>query len=190
MCARQRRGGPSHHSATSKIFSPFRQQPAQMINLACRTAEPGSAKSIWGENFSKKGLSFLPPPCRFACDFTAWQRFGGSQLFLQRPGRETPPAKRERKIFGRLPCHNLIARTEKRRTGRSRVIRRHQERRLMSREPWAALPEFSRCCWAAAPRRDRCSKLLWPETCWGLHLAAKIFCPVKVQAEEMLFNGQ
>jgi len=50
---------------TSKILSPFGQQPAQMINLAVRSTEQGSAKSIWGENLSEKNLSFLPPPFRF-----------------------------------------------------------------------------------------------------------------------------
>lgn len=95
-CVWGRGGGrPFHHSATSKIFSPFRQQPARMINLALRSAEPGSAKSIWGENFSKKDLSFLPPPSRFAWNFTAWESFGGSGLFLQhRTGRF--PKERER----------------------------------------------------------------------------------------------
>lgn len=94
-CVWGRGGGrPFHHSPTSKIFPPFRQQPARMINLALRSAEPGSAKSIWGENFSEKDLSFLPPPFRFTSDFTAWKYFGGWQLFLQHPKRDIPQGER------------------------------------------------------------------------------------------------
>lgn len=67
-----------------------------MINLALRSAEPGSAKSIWGENFSKKGLVIPSPalPLHMKLYSPGVLRWIG--IVPAAPNTEIPQGQRER----------------------------------------------------------------------------------------------